>query len=300
MRFGPPPLGSSLTIGGQAVVEGVMMRSPRYLSVAVREPDGRLVVHSQPFPSLLLRRWLRLPVIRGIVVLYESLVLGARAIMLSASQAVTEGAAPTGRDVGIAMGLGLGLSITLFFLVPTLAIRVAEGVLGSALAQNLGEGALRVALVIGYIGLIGRIPDLRRVYQYHGAEHKAVNAFEAGVPLNVSEVRACSRFHPRCGTSFLLIVMLVAVVLYALLGHPSLGTRLLERVLLLPLVAGVSYEIIRLAGRSRIVRALVAPGIWLQHLTTREPEDAHLEVAIRALREVLEGETAVGAAPPVL
>ncbi len=274
------------------MIDGVMMRSPLVVSVAVRKPGGDLKVETWRSPSLMhARKWLGVPLLRGIIVLIETLVVGVRAILVSANAAAASDQRPlTPREMGLSMGAGLVLAVTLFFILPTLAVRALDAYFPSGLSVNITEGILRIALLIGYISLIGRVPDLRRVYQYHGAEHKTVNAFEAGVPLEVSAVRACSRFHPRCGTSFLLVVMLVVVVVFAFLDRPPLASRLLERVLLLPLVAGLSYEILRLGGRFRVFRPLALPGMWLQHLTTREPDDGQLKVAIRALREVLQAE----------
>jgi len=298
----PPPAVSmaSLTIGGQAVIEGVMMRSPRYVSVATRQPSGALAVATRRASSLLLAaRWLRLPVLRGIAVLYDAVVLGAGAILVSANATVDGGAQRplTGRDVGVAVGIGLGVSLGLFFVAPTLLARAAEPYVSSPVLFNLAEGILRIALVVGYVAAIGHMSGLGRVYAYHGAEHKVVNAFERGLSLDVPSARACSRFHPRCGTSFVLVVLLASIIVFAFLGRPPLGVRLAERLLLLPLIAGLSYEIIRGARRWAVLRALVAPGMWLQRLTTREPDDAQIEVAILALRRVAEAEAA--AAPAV-
>jgi uncharacterized protein YqhQ len=195
------------------------------------------------------------------------------------------------------MARSLTASIALFFILPAVIVRLAGGGRWPATIGGLAEGALRIGLVLAFLALIGRIPDIRRVFQYHGAEHKSVNAFEAQMPLEIPLVRMCSRFHPRCGTSFLLIVLLVAMIVYAFLGHPPLVIQLLERVLVLPIVAGISYELIRLGGRSRLVRPILLPGMWLQGLTTVEPDDSQIEVAIEALQRVLAGERGVVAEP---
>ena len=268
------------------------MRSPQVVSVAVRKPTGDLLVETWRSPSLVhARRWLGLPILRGVIALIETLVVGVRAILVSANASVAPEHRPlTPREMGLTMGAGLVLAVTLFFILPTLAVRAVEWYLPSGFSVNLAEGIFRIALLIGYIAVIGRVPDLRRVYQYHGAEHKTINAFEAGVPLDASAVRACSRYHPRCGTSFILVVMLLALLVFAFLDRPPLASQLLERILLLPLVAGVSYELLWLGGRFRLFRPLAVPGLWLQHLTTQEPTDAQLKVAIRALREVLQAE----------
>jgi uncharacterized protein YqhQ len=195
------------------------------------------------------------------------------------------------------MATGLGLAVLLFFVIPTVLVRLLDASLRSVYALNVAEGGIRVAILVGYIAFVGRLPDIRRVFAYHGAEHKVVNAYEARQPLRIAAVRAQSRFHPRCGTSFLLIVMIVAILVFSLLGRPPLPLRVAERVLLIPLVAGISYEIIRAGARLRWFRPLVVPGMWLQRLTTREPDDGQVEVAIRALQEVLDGERAIMSVP---
>lgn len=280
-----------LLIGGQAVIEGVMMRSPRWTSTSVRRSDGEIVAFTRRLNSLLVRYpWLRLPIIRGTIALYEAVVIGIGALFLSANASLGEEEQLTPRQVGFSVVTGLGLAVGLFFILPTVLVRLLDPYLASVYTLNLAEGAVRVGVLVGYIGLIGRLPDVGRVFAYHGAEHKAVNAYEARAPLQVAAVRTFSRFHPRCGTSFILIVMIVAIVVFSFLGRPPLLLRILSRVALIPLVAGVSYEIIRAGARYRVFRPLVIPGFWLQRLTTREPDDSQLDVAIRALREVVEKE----------
>lgn len=280
-----------LLIGGQAVIEGVMMRSPRWTATAVRAPGGEIVTETQRMDSLLVRhRWLRAPVLRGMIVLYEAMTIGIRALLFSANAALGEREQLTGRQVGVSVVAGLLLAIGLFFVLPAVVTRVLDPYFASVYSLSLAEGALRIGILITYIAAIGRLPDVGRVFEYHGAEHKAVNAYEGGAPLDVPAVRRYTRFHPRCGTSFVLIVMIVAILVFTFLGRPPLPARVLSRIALIPIVAGISYEIIRAGARSRWFRPLVAPGIWLQHLTTREPDDAELDVAIRALREVVERE----------
>jgi len=282
-----------LLIGGQAVMEGVMMRSPHWTATAVRRPDGDILTSVQRLDSLLVRYpWLRLPVLRGIIVLYEALTIGIRALFFSANAALGEEEQLTASQIGVSAAVGLALAVGLFFVLPTIGARALDRFLPSVVLLNLVEGAIRVSILIAYIGSIARLPDIRRVYAYHGAEHKAVNAYEAGDPLDVAAVRRHSRFHPRCGTSFLLIVMVVAIIVFSFLGRPPLVLRIASRVALIPLVAGGSYEIIRAGARYRWFRPLVAPGMWLQRLTTREPDEAQMEVAARALREVTEREGA--------
>lgn len=280
-----------LLIGGQAVMEGVMMRSPRWTATAVRRPAGDILTSVQRLDSLLVRyRWLRLPVIRGVIVLYEALVIGIRALFFSANAALGDEEQLTSQQIGISAAAGLALAVGLFFVLPAIGARALDRFLPGVIVYNLAEGAIRVSVLIAYIAGVGRLPDIRRVYAYHGAEHKAVNAYEAGDPLDVASVRRHSRFHPRCGTSFLLIVMIVAIIVFSFLGRPPLLLRIASRVVLIPLVAGVSYEIIRAGARNRWFRPLVVPGMWLQRLTTREPDDTQMEVAVRALREVTDRE----------
>jgi uncharacterized protein YqhQ len=280
---------SPITLGGQAVIEGVLVHSPRFASLAIRTPQGRLDVETRPVSSLILSRpWLRAPLVRGVVALVDGLSVGTWALMTSARAAQPDNHAvlSPGR-IRLILARSLVISIVLFFLTPVILVRALGGIVASPLGQNLLEGGLRVALVLGFIALIGRMPPIQRVFQYHGAEHKAIHAYEAGLPLTVDSAGRASRFHERCGSTFLIMVLLVAVVVFALLGHPSVGVRLAERVVLLPIIAGVSYELIRLAYRSRSFRLLIAPGLWLQHLTTREPNAEELNVALTALREVL-------------
>lgn len=294
----PPDSPAPLLIGGQAVLEGVMMRSPRFTSTAVRLPSGELVAITERVDSLLVRhRWLRAPVLRGMIVLYEALTLGIRALFLSANAALGGDARLTARQAAVSGAGGIGMAVLLFFVLPAVLIRFLDAWLETVLALNVAEGALRVAILIGYVALVGRLPDIARVFAYHGAEHKAVNAYEARLELSTATVRAQSRFHPRCGTSFLLIVMVVAIAIFSLLGRPPLVVRVASRIALLPLVAGLSYEVIRAGTRLRWVRPLVVPGVWLQRLTTREPDDTQVDVAVRALREVLERERAIMSVP---
>jgi len=274
-----------------------MMRSPHWTSTAVRLPGGAITAFTDRFDSLLLRhRILRAPVLRGMIILYEALLLGIRALFRSANAALGDEEQMTPRQVGLAVITGLGLAVGLFFVLPAVVVRLLDPYLPSVYTLNLAEGGMRVAVLIAYVASIGRLPDIQRVFAYHGAEHKAVHAHEAGAPLEVAHVRPHSRFHPRCGTSFLLIVMIVAVVVFSFLGRPPLLPRIVSRVILIPLVAGLSYEIIRAGARWRWMWPLVLPGLWLQRLTTREPGDGEIEVAVRALREVLERERAIATA----
>jgi uncharacterized protein YqhQ len=311
-------------LGGQAVLEGVMMRGVRHWAVAVRKPtpeqgelssalegdglrgaeganggapEGEIAVHSFPLRSVLARhRVLRLPIVRGVVALCSSLAIGFRALEVSANAqlpAEEEEEIPRGMWAGTVV-VALALAVGLFFLVPVSLTNLIKHQLGSSLLFWLVEGAIRTAIFLGYLLLLSRVRDLRRVFEYHGAEHKAISCYEAGAPLTPQSAARFSRLHPRCGTSFLLVVMLVAIILFAPLGLLPLGWLIATRILGVPIIAGVSFEIVKFAGRNRTrrwVRALMWPGLKLQLLTTREPDAGQLAVAIAALGAVLEHET---------
>src|SRR5438128_10624378 len=278
-----------LLIGGQAVIEGVMMRSPRWTSTAVRGPDGAIAVFTEARPSpLVRRRWLRLPVLRGVIALYDTLTIGVRSLLWSAGVAAGADRPLTAGQVGAAVAGGLVVAVGLFFVLPAALIRLVDRFLGNVYALNLAEGALRVATLVGYLAAVGRSAEMARVFAYHGAEHKAVNAYEHDAPLEPGAVQTFSRFHLRCGTSFVLIVMILAVIVFSFLGRPPLLWRIALRVGVIPLVAGISYEVIRAGGRHRWLRPVMLLGLWLQRLTTREPDDRQVEVATRPLREVVE------------
>jgi uncharacterized protein YqhQ len=284
-------------VGGQAVLEGVMMRGVSVWAVAVRKPEGEVEVTSEPLVSWAKRhRVLRWPVIRGVVALGESLKIGFRALAISANAQLDpeEQQEIGGFAWGVTIALSLLLAIGLFFVVPVGATSLIKDWLGSAFLFWLVEGCLRTAIFIGYIVLISRLPDLRRVFEYHGAEHKTISCYEAEDHLIPSRAKLYSRLHPRCGTSFLLIVMVLAIFVFAPIGLPAWYWLLLSRILGIPLIAGLSYEVIKWAGRNRRkgwVRALMWPGLMLQNLTTREPDESQLEVAIAALEAVLAVET---------
>jgi uncharacterized protein YqhQ len=286
-------------IGGQAVLEGVMMRGPSNWAVAVRKPNGEIAEVSQPIDSLMKRhRFFRLPVIRGVMALGESLAIGFRALAISANYAAQEQDAPEGEDVKtelsrgqlfFAFAVAIGFAIALFKVTPALITSWLP-------IETTGwfvivEGVIRVAIFIAYIAAISLLPDLRRVFQYHAAEHKAINAYEAGEELEPERVQRFSLIHPRCGTAFLLWVMVIAIFVFAFFGRPAWYWLIVSRIALLPLIAGIAYELIRFAGKhtgSRVLMTLLAPGLWLQRLTTREPTLDQVEVSIRALREVLQ------------
>jgi uncharacterized protein YqhQ len=299
MPDGMPVADRDAPVGGQAVLEGVMMRGVSTWAVAVRTPQGAVDVTSEPLVSWAKRhRLLRLPVIRGVVALAESLRIGYRALAISANaQIVDEDGEqqPIGGVVwGATIVLSVALAIGLFFVVPVSATNLVRDQLGSSILFWLVEGVLRTAIFIGYLAAISRIRDLRRVFEYHGAEHKTISCYEAGDRLTPARAERYSRLHPRCGTSFLLVVMVLAIFVLAPIGLPAWYWLVTSRVLGIPLIAGLSYEVIKLAGkyrRRRWVRAVMWPGLMLQNLTTREPDRTQLEVAIAALEAVLAVET---------
>ncbi|HEY6007162.1 MAG TPA: DUF1385 domain-containing protein [Geobacteraceae bacterium] len=288
---------AKINIGGQAVIEGVMMRAPRSLAIAVRRPSGEIVVKKE-LAIPLGERYpvVKLPIVRGAVALFTSLVTGIKALNFSANEAMAEGEEKEELSplaMGGTMAFAFGCGILLFFILPLYLTKLLVPIIGTSnIVFNLVDGVIRVAVFLLYIWSISRMGDIQRVFQYHGAEHKSIFAFEAGEALTVENVRKYSCLHPRCGTSFLLIVMLVSIVIFSLI--PKLWPFFLKagsRVVLLPLIAGVSYEILKWSAKneqSRFVRLLIAPGLGLQRLTTREPDDSQLEVAIRSLEVALE------------
>jgi len=283
--------------GGQAVFEGVMMRGRHVVALAVRRPSGEIAVHTEPLAGLLYTsRWMTLPFLRGSVRLWDALILGTRMLMLSANLALDqdeEGRELTGPFAWGTLALSLGLGVTIFLLVPAFLVSLFDGYVSSSLLSNALEGAIRLGILVGYLGLVGLLPDIKRVFAYHGAEHKTINAYEDGALLEPEVVRAYSSVHSRCGTSFLLVIVVLTVLIFALLGRPPLLLRLVSRILLLPLIAGISYELIRFSAAHRtnpLIRLFLVPNLALQRLSTGEPDESMLEVAITALKQVLAGE----------
>ena len=277
--------------GGQAVMEGVMMRGRSYMAVAMRAPGGKIVLHSEPLSPIYRSAAARVPFLRGLVLLWDALALGARALSLSANvQTGEEEEKLEGLALTLTMSFSLLLAVGLFFLAPAGLGHLIEQALNlPALAGALLEGGLRLAVLVGYVAGIGRIPEIRRVYGYHGAEHKTINAFEAGAKLTPGTVAKYPIEHPRCGTAFLLTVVVFSIVLFALLGPMPLLPRLGLRVLLIPVLASLAYEYLRLTARyfhNPLVRLLVAPNLALQRLTTRPPDKGMLEVGIAAFKEM--------------
>jgi uncharacterized protein YqhQ len=295
-------------LGGQAVLEGVMMRGVSTWSVAVRSPDGEVEVSSEPLvPWAKRHRLWRVPVIRGVVALAESMKIGFRALAISANAQVPEGEDGEQEEIGgwvwgLTIAFSLVLAVGLFFVVPVGLTSLIKDRLGSPFLFWLIEGLLRTGIFIAYIAAISRLPDLRRVFEYHGAEHKTISCYEAEDELVPARAKLYSRLHPRCGTSFLLIVMVLAIFVFAPIGLPAWYWLLASRILGIPLIAGLSYEVIKWAGRNRRkrwVRGLMWPGLMLQNLTTREPDLDQLAVAIASLQKVLAEEKplAVGESP---
>lgn len=295
-------MGNKFQYGGQAVIEGVMMRGRKSLAIAVRKPDNEIVVEERPVGSIAEKfPFLKWPFVRGVVNLIESLVIGIQALSFSANQAAEgeeEELSPWEMTLTIVIALGLG--ILLFVIAPTTMVKFLYSI-KSVFIINAIEGLFRIIIFLLYIVAISRMKDIQRVFQYHGAEHKVIHTFEAGEELIVDNVRKYSTLHPRCGTSFLLIVMVAMILVFSFLGKQTLLMRIVSRVLLLPVVAGVSYEFLKLSAKycnTPIMKILIAPGLWLQKMTTREPDDSQMEVAIRSLQAVLPQEE-MGSSDPV-
>lgn len=278
-------------VGGQAVIEGVMMRGKTHVAVAVRQPDGEISVDVRPVNSISDRYpILKKPFLRGVVSLVESLVMGMKALAYSAQVSGEEDEKLDSKEMALTIAVSAGLAILLFIVIPTWSMRFLTGITQDHMALNLAEGVLRMAIFLAYIAAISSMNDIQRVFQYHGAEHKTIYTYEAGLPLKVENVRPFSTLHPRCGTNFLMIVMLISMFIFTFLGWPSLWERIASRIILMPVIAGVSYELIRYAGAhtdNPLVRIAITPGLLLQKLTTRQPDDSQIEVAIASLKAVV-------------
>jgi uncharacterized protein YqhQ len=286
------------TYGGQAVIEGVMIRGPRHTAVAVRAPDGQIVTRDETLPGIMAGGLRRVPVLRGIIVLYETLALGVRALTWSSQVA---NAPPGGGGLGqrdaspprmiVTLAVTMSIAAIIFFAGPVLLTGwIAEVIGGNQYIEVALEGLLRIGMLIGYVWLISRVPEIRRVFAYHGAEHRAIHAYEDGRELTTEAIRGYPNEHPRCGTAFLLTVMVLALLLFIALGTPPIWVRIIERIVLIPPIAAVAYELIRLGqrfGDAPLVGLLWRPNLWLQKLTTRDPDDAQIEVAIAALRRAI-------------
>jgi uncharacterized protein YqhQ len=284
--------------GGQALIEGVLMRGRDAIAVALRHPDGRIVWASEPLNSGPHGwRLAKAPFVRGLVVLYETLVVGTRWLIRSANvQAEEEGVELGKGSVAIMLAITLTLAIGIFFLLPLWIATVTTANVEDGLVQHLVEGLIRVAIFLGYLALISRAPDIRRVFQYHGAEHMTIHALERAEPLTVEAVRKHPTAHPRCGTEFLVVVIALSIIAFSLVGRQTPLIMVGSRVILIPVIAAVGYELLRWGARHRsnpIVRAIMWPGILVQMITTKQPTDDMIEVAIASLEEALEadGET---------
>ena len=301
--------------GGQAVIEGVLIRGRQSVGLAVRCTDGGVWTDLLPLSRIYTGRLRTLPLVRGIIVLVETLMLGIRALNRSAEVAM---APPEARvsEVGLisqptkgertamagTMVFAMAFGIGVFFLLPLLGARTLGSFISSSLVSNLIEGLIRLGLLVGYIWMVGRLKDIQRVFAYHGAEHMTIHAHEHGLPLDVDHIRRFPTAHPRCGTAFLLTVVIVSILVFSLLGHPPLWLAVLSRIALVPVIAAVSYELIRLSGAhsDRLpARIMMAPGLILQRLTTRKPDESQIEVAIAAMQKTLAADDGEVAAAPV-
>jgi uncharacterized protein YqhQ len=284
--------------GGQAVLEGVMIRGQRNACVAVRRPDGTIALHTDPINPIFSGRLRKAPLVRGVIVLAETMTLGMRALTYSANVGMeAEGQEMSRGAVAATMAFSVLFAIGLFFVIPVFASRGLEGVVRSDILANLAEGLIRLGIFLAYVYLIGRMEQIRRVFMYHGAEHMTVHAQERLEPLEVEAVRRYSTAHPRCGTAFLLVVMVVAIVVFTFVGRDPLWWLIASRVVLVPFIAAVSYEAIRFSGfhaDNPMVRIITAPSLALQALTTRQPDDDQIEVAIAAMNHAV---AADGVAP---
>ena len=292
------------TVGGQALMEGVMMRGPKAMCIAVRRPDGGIETEVTP---VVMKPWQKWPFVRGIYNMAENLVVGYRCLMRSADISMTEEEKEESESkfdrwveqhlgekgeailMGVASFAGVALAIVLYLMLPTLLVGGLARLVPLGGAKTLLEGVLKIAILVGYMAAVSRVKEIHRMFCYHGAEHKTIACYEAGLPLEVENVRKCCRFHPRCGTSFLLIVIVVSILLNSVIPWGSLSLRIVFKLLLLPVVVAVSYEIIKLCGKydNAVCRAVSAPGLWLQRITTQEPDDSMIECAIAAVTPVL-------------
>ena len=278
--------------GGQAVIEGVMMRGQDTCVTAVRRADGKIVVESQVLPKIYKGKTRNTPFIRGIIVLLESMVLGIQSIIRSANLALEEEEEEvSGWMLWLMVACSIAFAVALFFLAPLFITKLFN--IESSLLFNLVDGLIRITILVAYLGLMGFLPELKKVFSYHGAEHKTVNAYENGVPLETEDVKKFSTAHVRCGTSFTFTVLIIAVLVFSLVGVHQTWLMVLSRIILIPVIASISYEVIYLSGRHTdnwLVKIISKPGLLLQSLTTREPDEAKLEVGIAALRKVIETE----------
>lgn len=280
-----------MSVGGQAVIEGVMMRGKDKVAVAVRQPDGNIVVDVKDVNSIRDKYpILKKPLLRGVVALFESLHDGMKALAYSAQMSGEEDEQLDSKEMAMTIATSILLAIGLFIVLPTWSMRFMHTLTEDPMLLNLAEGIMRMMIFLIYIASISAMEDIQRVFQYHGAEHKTIYCYEAGLPLEVDNVRNFTTLHPRCGTNFLMIVMMISMFVFTFLGWPNLLERIASRVILMPVIAGISYEIIRFAGAhcdNPVVHCAIMPGLALQKLTTRQPDDSQIEVAIASLKAVL-------------
>ena len=279
------------TYGGQALIEGVLMRGRDAIAVAFRHPDGRIVWASEPLTSgVHAWRFARAPLVRGLVVLYETLIVGTKWLIRSANlQASGEGIELGRGSVALMLGITLVLGVGLFFVVPLLVAQAVTANSGSLLQQFI-EGLIKVGLFLAYLAVIARAPDIRRVFEYHGAEHMTIHALEAGDPLTVGAIRKYPTAHPRCGTEFLVVVIILSILLFALLGRQDILVGTVSRIVLIPVIVALGYELLRFGARYRsnpVVKAIMAPGILVQLITTKQPSDDQIEIAIVSMEQAL-------------
>ena len=274
-----------------------MMRGERNFAVSVRRPNGKLEIIKKPLSSIYRGRLRETPLARGIIVLIETLVLGTQTLLQSAQIASTEEEGEGEEIPPLALAgviaASLAFAVALFFITPLVITRYFDTYIHSDMGSNIIEGLVRISLFVAYLKIIGFIPDIKRVFAYHGAEHKVVNAYEAGRPLEINAIKSYSTAHPRCGTSFIFVVLVIAILVFSLVGRPQLWITILSRIILLPVIAGIGYEITRFMAKhskNALARVLLAPGLALQSMTTREPDDSQLEAAISALNEVIEAD----------
>jgi uncharacterized protein YqhQ len=290
--------------GGQALIEGVMMRGRTTVAMSVRPPSGEIITMSEPLPDALKadRRLIKVPLLRGVILLYETLVIGTRMLMRSASLAAEGEDVELGKGmIAITMTLSIGFAIALFFLLPLFLSTFAEDATNSDIAANAVEGLIRLVIFVGYLAVIGTMRDIRRVFAYHGAEHKAISAYEADRPLTPEEVDAFGTAHTRCGTTFILIVVVISIFFFSLIPRAGVPLPLLflSRIVLVPVIAAFAYELVRFGARhygNALVRAIYQPGLWLQSLTTRKPDHSMLEVSIASLESCLAADREAAAA----
>ena len=288
--------------GGQAVIEGVMIRGPKTLAIACRRPDGGIATRQETLGSVYSGGLRRIPFLRGVIVLWETLALGMRALMWSSSVQLGEEEEEPGGSMWVMVVVSLVIVGGIFFAGPLILADLLHGLLGNDLAVVAVEGLIRLGVIVGYVAAIGLMPDIRRVYQYHGAEHKSIHALEAGDPLEPESVQRHPTAHVRCGTSFLLTVVVVSVFVFAAVGSPDLWLRIVSRIVLIPVIASIAYEVIRLGGAyasSPITKVLMWPNLALQSITTKPPDDDQVEVALRALKDMLAAEERAEEATPV-